>query len=409
MPITITNAQSRRLILNLQALAQPTDEKLTPASLTQLICRLGFVQIDSIRWVERAQHMILFSRSDHYQPDALKNLIEVKRKLFENYTHDASVIPCEYFHYWLHKFRRDSDRIRQNFIKWQGAGFLDRCEEMLQRIHDEGPLMSRDLNEVNGANQEMWQWNDRKTALEYMWRTGTLAIAARRKFEKVYDLIENAIPEKQRRDQCDESEFIDWACRSALDRLGIGSPADIASFWKLVTIAEVRSWIAENSTQVEQVVVETASGQKKKLYARPDIESCIAESIRLPKRVRIMSPFDPVIRDRKRLSWMFDFEYRIEIYVPAQKRKYGYYVFPILDGEQIAGRIDMKAERESSTLVVKNLWLESTSDQRKTSRAGSSQKTSPSFLRRLSKELTRQATLADVSKVDQSVIHSRGV
>ncbi|MEO0944913.1 MAG: crosslink repair DNA glycosylase YcaQ family protein, partial [Pseudomonadota bacterium] len=320
--------------------------------------QLGFVQLDSIQWVERAHHMTLFARNQTYRPHHLGPLIDRDQLLFENWTHDASFIPTCFYPYWRHKFKRDEAKLKEKFEQWQGAGFVDHIDGLLERITQDGPLMSRDLDRDAGK-REMWQWHDGKAALEYLWRTGRLATRARQNFQKVYDLPHHCLSADDHGRKVEHTDFVDWACRSALDRLGFGAAADIARFWDLLSIAEVRAWLAEQGGQtIREIEITGRDKTVKNLIARPDIEDVVDTLPKLPERVRALSPFDPVIRDRKRLLWLWGFDYRIEIYVPAEKRLWGYYVFPLLEGNKLIGRIDMKANRKDGVLEVRKLWLE---------------------------------------------------
>ena len=387
--LTITNQQARRVILSLQGLADPPRLRLGLNGLHDLIKRLGYVQVDSIQWVERAQHMILYARNQTYRPKHLKHLLETDRTLFENWTHDASVIPTNFYPYWRHKFDRDKSRILSRFTNWQGEGYISKCNDLMEKIETGGPLRSRDLKPPDSGPQEMWQWHDGKTALEFLWRTGRLCISGREGFQKRYDLARNGVCAEHFDLRVSEEEFIDWACRSALERLGFGTAGDIARFWDLVSIKEANQWLErqDSKTVIQVKVAGMQKGDEKTHYARCDIVDLIKTLDEPPKRLRVLSPFDPVIRNRKRLEWLFGFDYRIEIYVPEHKRKWGYYVFPLLEGDRLIGRIDMRAQRKDETLEVKKLWYEP--------------KIKPSAARqsRLDSELQRQARLAGVKQV----------
>jgi len=236
----------------------------------------------------------------------------------------------------------------------------------------------------------MWQWHDGKAALEYLWRSGQLAIAGRDGFQKIYDLTERVVDDENLQARCDHGAFVDWACSAALARLGFGSPADIARYWDLLSIQEVKDWLArQNEQRVRLVQVKSANNTApRELYARADIEKIVTHLPKLPQRLRALSPFDPVIRDRNRLMWLFNFDYRIEIYVPQAKRKYGYYVFPLLEKDRLVGRIDMRAKRRENVLQVKEIWWEKGA------------KLSQARMDRLSSELLRQARLAGVARVE---------
>ncbi|EFL89675.1 winged helix-turn-helix domain-containing protein [Ahrensia sp. R2A130] len=392
MTYHLDNATARHVVLALQGLADRPDRAFGPDGLADLIDRLGFVQLDSIRWVERAQHMTLFARNQTYRPKDLARLYEKKRGLFENWTHDSSVIPAKFYRYWRHKFVRHGARLESRFNRWQGEGFSTHCEPLLKRITEQGPLRSRDLEQADGqraADREMWQWHDGKAALEYLWRIGELDITRREGFQKVYDLPKNCIKPDHLDARVSEDEFIDCACSAALDRLGFGTAGDIARYFDLVSIAEAKAWLdAQSTNRVIDVTVEAVNGHSRPLHARADIASVIAQLPPLPTRIRALSPFDPVIRDRKRLAWLFCFDYRIEIYVPAEKRIWGYYVFPLLEGDRVVGRIDMRAVRAHDALEIKKLWWEPKV------KAGAGR------MARLEAELVRQCRLADVSRVE---------
>jgi hypothetical protein len=153
---------------------------------------------------------------------------------------------------------------------------------------------------------------------------------------------------------------VDWACLSALERLGFATSGEIARFWATVSPAEARAWCAQHlGRAVEQVTVACADGSPPpRLFARGDLDQVLQDLPSPPRRLRFLSPFDPLIRDRQRTLRLFNFDYRIEVFVPAARRRYGYYVFPILHGDRLIGRIDMKHQRQEGKLQVAGLWLE---------------------------------------------------
>ncbi len=386
----IENSDARRLILHLQGLTRPPQNALKKGELAELIRQLGFVQMDSIRYVERAHHMILFARNQTYRTNHLQSLHENEAGLFENWTHDASLIPVEFWKYWKHKFDRKRPQMKERFVRWQGDGFLDRTDQLIEKAREEGGVRSRDLEKPKGQKLEMWQWHDGKAALEYLWRTGELAVPRREGFQKVYDLAHRTIPESHFKAEVSSEAFVDWACRSAIEKLGIASAGDISRYWDLVSISEVNEWLErEGASAVVPVEVQAFDRKStRELLARKDLASVLDEVPKIPERVRMLSPFDPVIRDRKRLSWLFGFDYTIEIYVPPQKRKYGYYVFPLLERDRLIGRVDCQAKRDQDRLIVDKVWLEPKI------------KWSAGRNSRFEAELVRQSRLAKVSKID---------
>ena len=365
---------SRRILLARQGLSAPPGRRSGPASVRSLIRRLGFVQLDSINVLERAHHLILHTRFDGYRPDTLKRLLEDERVLFEHWTHDASVIPIEFHPHWRPRFRRHEERIRSR------GWWLDRLGEdpqpLLARVHrrirDDGPLRGRDLEEEKRRNAggSWWNWQPGKAALEHLWRTGRLAIAGRDGFEKIYDLTERVHPETASQVEPDPTTHRAWACREALDRLGVATPGEIAAFWKAIAPAEARSWCREavQRGEIEPVLIEEADDRRRSGYATLDSRSD-AGNEPWSDEFRLLCPFDPVIRDRTRLFRRFEFDYRFEAFVPARARRFGYYVLPILHGDRFVGRIDPRFDRRADRLEVRGPWWEdgqgNRSDQRR--------------------------------------------
>ena len=356
----VSSRLARRILLERQGLCHAPHLKQSKDDLLQLVSRLGFVQVDSVNTVERAHHMILFARNQTYQRQHLAALIEKDRHLFENWTHDASIIPTEFYPVWKRKFERDGEMLRQRWQKWRREGFEEILDDILGHVKENGPAMSRDLaSNEKKSNGGWWDWHPSKTALEYLWRTGQLAVTRRENFQKVYDVCEKVIPDSHRTGKIKNSELVDWCCRAALDRLGLATPGELAAFWGIISAGEAKTWAERQGKDLPRVEVEAVDGSRpRKALADPTVLDLRDDDIAPPSRLRVISPFDPVIRDRKRLQRLFNFDYRIEIFVPAPKRKYGYYVFPLLEGDRFVGRIDMKRNPKTNALDVLNVWLE---------------------------------------------------
>lgn len=363
----LPNHDARRLFLHLHALSDAPGRTFRRKDLPELINRIGFVQIDSIRTVERAHHHILFSRANAYKPEWLHHHLERERTLFENWTHDASVIPVEFFRYWKPKFRRTRERLmgRDWWRERLGEDYEETCARVKTHILENGPVRSRDLTEGEShhdgsdENKAWWGWKPSKSALEHLWRTGELAVSAREGFQKVYDLVSNVVPMEHLEPVIQEEDFVDWCCRSALERLGFATPGELAAYWDAVSPAEAKAWVERQSEAVlVPLGIENADGTIRAHVARPDVRDLAAAAPPPPGRIRFLSPFDPALRDRKRLQRLFRYDYRIEVFVPEEKRQYGYYVFPVLEGDRLTGRIDMKADRPAGVLRIRKLWLE---------------------------------------------------
>lgn len=384
----IENRTARAIFLDRHVLANAPSGPGKGLGLQHLIESLGFVQIDSINTVARAHDMILHARRPSYRPRNLAVLHDRDRGVFEHWTHDASMVPIRFFPHWRLKFRRNEERLAERWRKWRREGFEEKLDDVLRRIADNGPCCSADVGEDEARSSGgWWDWHPSKTALEYLWRTGHLSITRRTGFRKFYDLTENVIPPEYLRTIPEAEETIDWACRSALDRLGFATPGELAAFWDLITPGEAKAWCAGALARGEivEASIAQADGKPRRSFLWPET---LGERPGQPtSRLRILSPFDPVLRDRRRAERLFGFSYRIEVFVPEHKREYGYYVFPILEGDRLVGRIDMKADRAADRLHVRALWPEGHA------RFGGSR------MARLEASLYRTARLAGVSAV----------
>lgn len=360
-PLVIDRRSARRLLLSLQGLADRPGRATGADGLLDLIERMGFVQLDSIAAVERAHHLTLFSRSRTYRRGDLDRLFAGERRLFEHWTHDASVIPIRWFGHWTHRFRRMAAGPRADpWLAERIGPDADRTiASVLAHVRDNGPTMSRDLADGEGRRSgPWWGWGPTRAALEYLWRAGEISVARRDNFQKVYDLTERVVPERWRRDPPDRETHIDWACASALDRLGVATPGEIAAFWDAVSPAEARAWARADARRLRTVLVETADGPPRPSLAWRHIEDLIDDLPDPPARLRFLSPFDPVARDRGRARRLFGFDYRFEAFAPKAERRYGYYVLPLLEGDRMTGRASMKLHRDRGVLAVEGLWWE---------------------------------------------------
>jgi uncharacterized protein YcaQ len=389
----LDNRAARRLFLHRHGLAeQPTGSAKGPA-LYDLIHRLGFVQLDSINTVARAHDMILYARRPTYRARDMKRLYEKDRALFEHWTHDAAVIPMAFYPHWHLRFDRDAAVLKDRWRNWRRDGFETQFDTVLRHVRDHGPVGSSDVgtDEKKGSGG-WWDWHPSKTALEYLWRSGALTVVGRDGFQKKYDLTERVIDIRHRNADTrpHPDETIDWCCNAAMDRLGFATSGELAAFWDTVTPAEAKEWSAR---QVQDgglipICFECVDGSERQLLARPDILEQAQAAPAPPGRIRVLSPFDPALRDRKRAERLFGFHYRIEVFTPAAKRKYGYYVFPLLEGDRLIGRIDMKAQRDRSVLAIRAMWPER------------SVRWSDARTRRLTTELGRVARFAGLTEIE---------
>jgi uncharacterized protein len=362
----MSTGEARRLLLGAQGLlARPP--RATAQSVYQLVLQLGYVQIDSINVVERAHHLILGSRLLGYRPSLLQGLLERQRRLFEHWTHDAAAIPTVWFPHWHERFERFRSSSRLWWRERMGKDSLTVVARVRERLRLDGPLAVRELAEAEGhagGGGSWWGWSPAKAALEYLWRTGEVAIAGRRSFHKVYDLVERVLPEAAALPPPSPAAHVDWACRTAIERLGVATPEEVAAFWHSIPAATARRWCADAASRGELLAVSVQAAPKtvdarpgRLAFAVPDWQ----ERARVQSAsgaMRLLCPFDPILRDRRRALRLFGFDFRFEGFVPAGQRQHGYYVMPILEGEHLVGRIDPKLHRQSQRLEVRSVRWE---------------------------------------------------
>ncbi len=386
----ISNKDARRLWLDAQALARPPTGN---PDLLAIIKQLGYIQLDTIQTVSRAHHHILWSRAQHYREPMLEKLLSTDRALFEHFTHDASVLPMDIYPAWRRQFTRLEAKVRKwewhrNMLDADGRNLL------IERIEKEGPLSTAAFDtKVVNPKPKMWNRPPHKLALDYLWYAGTLSTSHRENFKKFYDLSTRIIPPHLFEDHWPDTKQIDWLIRGALERLAFANEGEIKRFWDAMSAKTVKAWMAEHGPGLTPVEIQAADKTWHKAHALPDIEARLAAAPKPTARLRILNPFDPVIRDRKRLKRLFGFDYRIEIFVPAAKRDYGYYVYPLLEGSRLIGRADITADRKAKTLTLKKLWPEQ------------GVKWTQAHARKLDTELARFAKLACAKTVHTAPDH----
>lgn len=353
-PLKISNRQARALWLQSQGLATAPTGAL---DVMEIIRKLGFVQLDSIQVVSRAHHHILWSRNQNYREPMMDRLLGKERKIFEHFTHDASVLPMEYLPMWQRQFARKKAKLSQSswYSGMSNASYRDGIKA---RIAEEGSLSTHAFDTKIEGPKKMWSRPPHKLALDYMWFAGELATCHRVNFTKFYNLADRVFPEEYRLTEVEDQAQIDWLCQGALDRMGFGTLGEVQKYWDAVSRAEVQNWANAASETLRPVLLQSADDQWIEGFAPADIESRLNDLPRPTSRLRILNPFDPVIRDRTRLSRLFGFDYRVEMFVPAAKRQWGYYVYPILEGDRFVGRIEIKADRKAGFIKVIGFWPE---------------------------------------------------
>jgi len=325
--LKISNKQARHTAIYCSGLDNTPSGVCNKASLIALVKYLGYVQLDPLQVVARAHDHILWSRNTNYRPHKLKSLLEKERLIFEHFSHDACVLPIE--------------------------------SKLIARIADEGPLSSKDFKTPKPkAKRAIWTKSAHKQTLDYLWLTGVLAVSGREKFTKYYDVAERIYPQKLIDTTVSKQDRLTWLSMHALERLGIATAADIKQFWDATSLQETKKWCLQNSSNLTSISVESWDGSFADALTLGTNMSSLTSPPPLSKRIRIINPFDPIVRDRKRLLRLFNFDYRIEIYVPAEKRRFGYYVYPLLEYDKFIGRLEVRHDRSCNRICVDNLWHE---------------------------------------------------
>ena len=353
MTAALSQAQARRIALAAQGFNDARHAAPTMRTLRRTLARTGVLQIDSVNVLQRAHYMPLFSRMGPYDATLLTRASERRpRTMVEYWAHVAAFMPVDLWPVMQHRMRR----YRERGHEWMGLPLsADLVASLMAEVRVDGAKTSRDLDDGLPRDKKHWGWNwsDAKKALEYLFFAGELAIAGRNSaFERMYDLPERVIPaEVLALPEPTESEAAIELVRRAARSHGVATAQCLRDYYRLdveVMMPAINALL--DSGELQPVAVE---GWKRQAYLHRDAA--------LPRKVAaraLLSPFDPVVWERARTEAIFGFHYRIEIYVPEPKRVYGYYVLPFLLGDQLVGRVDLKADRKASVLRVVGAWQE---------------------------------------------------
>jgi uncharacterized protein len=342
--------EARRIALTAQGFGTPRPSSPSPRHFKSLVERIGLVQIDSVNVLVRAHYMPFFSRLGPYPTKWLDEAAyhPRKRALFEYWGHEASLIRLDLLPYFGWRMRRSSTgegvwgSVRNVGIE---------TPELLRRIETEirklGPMSAGELEKALLTERRTagwWGWSECKRAVEWLFWIGRLTTASRRNFERIYGLTEQIFPDF-RPEQVPEEEAYRVLIQVAAKALGIATAGDLRDYFRLASKQTERG--IDELVATGELVPVKVDGWSQTAYLDP--------KARLPRQFDVralVSPFDPLLWDRKRAERFFGFRYRIEIYTPAHKREHGYYVLPFLLGDTFAARLDLKANRSTGALQV---------------------------------------------------------
>ncbi len=358
-PTSLSAAEARRLVLRAQGLDRLAPFA-APSPIEATFCaieRLGYVQIDTISVVERAHHHVLWTRVPGYQPALLGALLSpAAPKIFEYWSHAASYLPLSNYRFCLPRMQAYASGKR----RWFSAPDRKARKLVMDCIRAEGPLQARDFDAPKNHQGGSWfEWKPAKRALEQLFTEGALMVRERRGFQKVFDLTERVLPSWVDTAMPTPEEHARQLIGETLRASGLATAAELHYLRREPGKPVVERALA-GLEEAGAVVRVRVRGATEECYSLPETLGALSESSPQPgpEHVRILSPFDHLVIQRKRLQRLFGFDYQIECYVPEPKRKHGYFVLPVLWGDRLAARIDCKAERARGVLVVKSLHLE---------------------------------------------------
>ena len=347
---TLSAPQARKLVLHSQQLPNLTRKGTALSATLSALEHLGYVQIDTISVIERAHHHTLWNRNPRYRNSHIDQLI-ADRTAFEYWSHAAAYLPMRDYRHSLPRKHAIKSGAQEHWYT-PDPKLMRRVRD---RIHAEGPLMAKDF-EHTGARVGDWQGKPAKQALECLFMQGDLMISSRKNFHKVYELTERVLPESVDDSMPTEEEHARFLIRRYLEAHGLAQPHDFSYLRKGIKPIVLRV-LEEMHREGELIPVQV--GKDRLEYSALPASLDLLNKPLSRSKLKILSPFDNLVIQRKRMRDLFDFDYQIECYVPAAKRRHGYFVLPILWNGSLVARMDCKADRKARELQVLSIHHES--------------------------------------------------
>ena len=358
--VDLSSADARRVALSSLGFGVKRPVRAGPAHVRATAARLSAIQIDSVNVLARAHYLPTFSRYGPYPMSALDDMVHARRELFEYWGHAACFLPIDL--YPLMRWRMENQ-----CVAWAGVSRKqkDFMEAVYREVAERGPISAGELSIGGKSTGPWWGWSEGKRAIELLFRQGRVAVAGRRNFERLYDIPERVFPDAVlRAGAVAPSDAKKALILRAARAMGVGTAKDIAQYfqidawWDRLSV-DGRRAPAKTGVLFDELVEDgrlervRVEGWKQPAF--------VVAGLSIPRSIdarAIVSPFDPVLWERKWTKAVFDFDYQIEIYVPGPKRIYGYYVLPFLLGDRFAARVDLKADRKTSTLILHAAYVE---------------------------------------------------
>jgi uncharacterized protein YcaQ len=355
--LELTRNDAGALMLAAQGLLHPPARPATRDDVLAAIRRMQVLQIDTIHVVARSPYLVLWSRLGDYPQQWLDELL-AEGALFEYWAHEASFLPIEDYPLYRRLMLDGQSRVFRFVRRWMEDNRAA-VDDMLAHIRANGAVRSSDFQRTDGRKSAWWDWKAEKMALEMLYTTGDLMIARRERFQRVYDLRERVLPEWDDADAPPLAEVRRELVLKAVRALGATPARWVADYFR--TAKRETEPLPAKLADEGLLLRARVEGWSDDWYIHPD-NAALAEAAAAgqlqPAHTTLLSPFDPLVWDRARALALFDFDYRIECYTPAPKRRYGYFTLPILWRGQLVGRLDPKAHRREGVFEIKALHLE---------------------------------------------------
>ena len=365
-PLTISRTLARQIAVTAQYLAGPWPN-CDAEGVMEVINQLGCLQLDPINVVARSHLLVLWSRLGNYDPALLDTLLWQEHRLFEYWAHAASIVLTADYPIHQMKMRsyaKDNSNGSQHVRAWMEQNDTLRTT-ILNDLYQRGPLRSRDFEDTSVAAWQSSGWTHGRNVsrmLDFLWIQGHILVAGRKGIEKWWDLAERCLPAWVSYDPLPEHEVVSRAAQKSLRALGVATERHITEHFTQGRYPGLSSILAEleEEGQIVRVHIHDQDGELPGTWfihtdTLPMLEQLTAT---WEPRTTLLSPFDNLICNRRRTQLLFDFSYQSEIYTPKDKRRFGYYVMPILHGNRLIGRIDPALNRAQKTLVINAIHIE---------------------------------------------------
>ncbi len=348
---TLSSQEARLLALNCQGLHKNDFFGKGKEGTLKAIEHLGYIQLDTISIIARAHHHTLWTRVKNYKEQYLNELLEKDKTIFEYWSHAASYLPISEYRFSLYR--------KNLYSKGKSHWFEDDKKTkklVLKRIQNEGALQSKDFEHKQKRSGPWYEWKPAKRALEQLFMEGELMVAKRQGFHKVYDLTERVLPSFVDSSTPTNEEYAEHLILKAISTHGFVSENEITYLRRLIK-PTVNKKLKE-LTEKEKIIPLKVQGIEKNIFYTTEQNLKLLNDKKRSKTIHLLSPFDNVLIQRKRIEQLFNYNYLIECYVPEPKRIFGYFCLPILIDNEFIGRLDPKADRKTKTFYIKNFFLE---------------------------------------------------